>query len=202
MRTARVPLGIEADEVRRLTLAGRSRADVAARFGVTSQQLAKWCQNHHVPCPSRTPGPHGGPPRTPADIADRARELRRALDDDPSGGRPPLVPAPAAPAPEPDPQEVPAVSAEPAPPAPDAQRPGMVVFTYDPSADAPAAPAHLAPIAFAPLRLAAEALRKEIASRAAALEVAKAHLTEAHADLAAVERAAAVLARSQQGESA
>lgn len=91
---ARETLPIDGDSVRRLTLAGRSRAQIAEKFGVTELQLVRWCQNHSVPTPSREPGRNGGAPTNAADIADRARELRRALDDAPAGDRPPLVAAP------------------------------------------------------------------------------------------------------------
>ena len=151
--------------MRRLTLSGRRRSEVAEHFGVPVRQLERWCWNHRVPLPLRDPRPSGGAPTNPADIADRARELRRALDDQPSGDRPPLVDPPApAPAPQKAPQDVGAADSQPL-------------------------------LRLGSLRLAVDWLRREVEQRAAAVEAAKAALAEAEDDLEAVERAAEVLER-------
>lgn len=90
----RTPLPVDREAIVRMTLDGRGRAAIAEHFGVTVAQLETWCRNHMVPVPPRDPSPRGRAPTNPEDIADRARDLRRALDDDPSGSRPPVIDPP------------------------------------------------------------------------------------------------------------
>lgn len=144
------PLGIDGDQVRRLTLKGKSRAEIAARFGVTEQQLVGWCNRNGTPRPPIAPARpqpgsrtgDAGAPTDPAAVRERVEDMHRVLTADmPRPGSVMVIHPQRTQAPQTAPEGDPNVSAAPAEVVPIQPAPPQIAL-------APVAPADAAPSPF------------------------------------------------------
>lgn len=66
-------LGLNPDAIRRMTLRGMTRAEIAAHYGTTEGYVASWCSRNGVPRPP------AGQTRDPRTLRERAQDLHRVL---------------------------------------------------------------------------------------------------------------------------